>query len=370
MRTKGILFLALSSLAACSANSAKQSVLDTDITMGDMSTPQSDFGSPSADLAARIVTQCGKIPVLGLQGQNTTAACLGCIASACCAEGINCGSEPSCTAYRNCKGACNASQTCLADCTRVYLLFRRGSWDSLFETCRDTQCNPACNDLSCVGNVDWPNPAQASYSMRIYAQNFPSGGAVQNVLVKVCPPGDAACLNPTAMGTTNASGRVTLPLPVIASGLNGFLEFSAPGYMTTLLFVSSTDNIRFWNSGELWPYMVSQTRFNLFAVGGGVTPDPNRAYLGFLTGDCGSNRTAGVSVTASNADAQTVTAYSAGGLLSKTATQTDSTAFGFILNLPPGAATVTGSIGPTRIGSQNVLFRAGALTTCIVEPTP
>ena len=232
MRTRGILLFAISSLTACSADSATQPAPGLDmaiaISVPDLAESSSDLGSPPGDLATRIVTQCGNIPVLGRLDKNPSAACLGCIALSCCSEGVNCGSDLFCVAQRNCDSDCSTI-ACLNNCAATFSNPVAKGRSDAFDKCRTSKCNPACNQLSCIGSVVWPRPAQASYTMKIFSLDFSTGAYIPHVLVKVCPPGDAACTNPTATGTTDMSGFVTLNVPVTDSGQDGFLELTWHG---------------------------------------------------------------------------------------------------------------------------------------------
>lgn len=363
MRNPGLLFLAMSVLAACSTDPAP-TLPTQDLAV---SPPPPDLASPPDLTPAPIVTQCGGIPVLGPQGKNTTFACLGCIASSCCAEGMACGSDANCLSLQRCLSDCK-NGTCTAGCYGTYGLGTTKS-DS-FADCRDSKCYPSCYDFSCIGSVVWPDPPQATYPMTLFAVDFATQKAIPNVTVKVCPPGDAACANPVAMGTTAANGSVLLSLPAAKSGINGFLELSEPSYVTTLNFVSEADNTRFFTFGSTSITLVSKAAFTQLVGAVGATADPARGHLAFFTKDCSGSRAAGVNVTASNTDAQSTAAYFIGAIPSKTATQTDLSGTGYVANVPTGAVTVTGKYGTMRMGSQTVLVRAGALTTFNVTPTP
>lgn len=365
MRTRSLLIFAVSSLIACASDPAVQD-LGVGPSPPDQGGAQPDL-STSPDLAPPLLAQCGNVPVLGSQGTNTAAACLSCMATSCCAEATTCGSDNNCSALRTCLNACT-SYACTATCYGKYAQGRTQS--DAVETCRSAKCNPACNNLSCAGSVVWPDPPQATYSMKLYAVDYATRKNVSNVQVKVCPSGDVACANPTAMGTTDATGAVTLDVPVGKSGINGYLELSSSSSVTSLHFVSHTNNVYYWNGGVLSAYIVSKTLFAQLAGAVGATVDPARGHLGFLTEDCGGRLVAGVSVNASTADAQSIQVYSLNGVPSKSATQTDSSSFGYIINVPTGPAVLTSRSGATQLGSQNVLFRAGALTTVNTVPTP
>lgn len=368
MTIRAVLCCTVAVLAACTGSSSTQPEPDmSPVVPPDMSLVPADL-SMAPDLSAPLLTQCGNIPVLGSQGKATTASCLSCVAASCCTEGTTCGTDTDCAALRTCLSSCTAS-SCQTSCNTMYAAGRTRS--DAFNTCRNSKCNPVCNDFTCIGKVVWPNPAQSSYSMKLYPVDFVTRKTIPNALVRVCPAGDANCTTPSAMGTTDATGMVTLNVPVVASGISGYLEISEPNYMTTLSFLGHTDKLSYWANGIIAPYIVSKAVFAQLIGAVGVTASPTRGHLGFLTEDCGGILSSGISVATSNADAQSIKAYSVAGVPSKTATQTDASGFGFIANVPSGAATVTSTRNGARMGSDDgVLFRAGSVTTINVAPTP
>lgn len=365
MHMRTTLLCLASWLGACSTESPQPPSMDLASSMPDASPPV-DLATPP-DMTMPPLTQCGNIPVLGPQGLFTAASCLSCIATNCCTEGMACGSDSNCMSLRSCQAACT-TDLCVNNCNVTYASGRSKS--DTFNTCRQTKCNPSCNELSCAGSVTWSAPTQSSYSMRFVLTNFATRQVITNATIKVCPAGDATCASPRSMGTTDATGSVTLTVPVLASGLDGFLEITETSLVPTLFFMSRTNNQRIWDSGALGVYGVPRTLFNTLIGAVGVTADATRGHLGFLTEDCGASLVSGVSVTASTTDAQSTTAYSIGGIPNKTATATDASGFGFIANLPVGAPVITSKAGATRLGTQNVLVRAGALTTINTAPTP
>lgn len=322
-----------------------------------------DLSTAPPDSGALVVTRCGNIPVLGSQGRNTTSACLDCVERFCCSHGVTCGGNPLCVRLRSCLADCTTSE-CRRNCNVVY---PDDGANFTFSNCLQNSCSPACSDLSCVGSVVLRTPSQATYLVSVLVQEYPSLAQVANALVKVCPAGDATCANPTAMGTTNSIGRVSLALPANEHGLDGFLEISAPNYMTMLTFFYSLSELE---ANDVGPYTILKTAYTRYALAAGVTPNPSRGTLGFLTKDCGGGLVSGVSVTTSNADAQSVTVYQAGPLPSRTATATDASGFGFIVNVPPVPGIVTSWAGTTRIGTQSVVYRAGTITAINTIPTP
>jgi hypothetical protein len=142
------------------------------------------------------------------------------------------------------------------------------------------------------------------------------------------------CANPVAMGTTAANGSVLLSLPAAKSGINGFLELSEASYVTTLSFVNNADNTSFFTFGATAITLVSKTAFTQLVGAVGATADPARGHLAFFTKDCSGSRAGGVNVTASNTDAQSTAAYFIGAIPSKTATQTDLSATGYVSQRP------------------------------------
>lgn len=70
------------------------------------------------------------------------------------------------------------------------------------------------------------------------------------------------------------------------------------------------------------------------------------------------------------ADAKTTLLYMASGAPPNTATVTDSTGEGGFINVKPGPAALTGSVGGKPFGTVKVLARAGFRSQSNLVPTP
>lgn len=325
----------------------------------------------AADAGGVVVTSstCGAIPVLGAQGTQNTAACKTCVDTSCCTEGAACGSDPECVTYRQCAAAC-ADATCSNACYDAHP--DAGKTSDPFATCRRTRCSQPCAALSCVGAVTWPAPATATLDMTFVLQSYKDGAPIAGATVRACAKTDATCASPLATGTTDATGTVQLAMPTSPAGFAAYLEATATGYTKTLTFVQFADNAKTLAAKKLYLTSFDEGTFAGFGALAGATLDPTRGHVAFGAFDCNGNRVAGVSVATSTADAQSVTTYVVGSGPSDTAKETDPSGAGGVFNVPVGAATLTGTLQPskTTLGKSDVLLRAGWVTTVNVTPSP
>jgi hypothetical protein len=312
---------------------------------------------------------CGAIPVLGSQSPQVSAACVTCVDAQCCTQATTCAADAACLALRTCDAAC-ANSTCTAACATAHTAGQTDS--SAFATCRQTSCNAPCQSFACIGSVSWPTPVSPTYTFKLSLSDFQTGSAVTGATVKVCATTDAACASPSAMYTVDSTGSAMVTAPSAPGGLAGYIEISGTGIEPTLDFFAFPDPAAVFGSATgINAYILSTSTFAQLTGAAGITPDPTRGTLAFIADDCAGNSAAGVSVTASTSDASSTTTYVVGGIPSTTATATDPSGVGAIVNVPAGAATMSGKTSAgTKTGSQAILFRAGAVTSTNVVPTP
>jgi hypothetical protein len=161
--------------------------------------------------------------------------------------------------------------------------------------------------------------------------------------------------------------------PTASSGLDAYLQVTGTGIETTLDFLAFPSPAAVFGASSpvITADILSTTTFAELTAVAGVTPDPTRGALAFIADDCAGNSAAGVSVAVSTADASSTTVYIVSGAPSMTATATDPTGVGAVVNVPVGSATMSGKTSTgTATGSQPLLFRAGAVTSTNLVPTP
>jgi hypothetical protein len=182
---------------------------------------------------------------------------------------------------------------------------------------------------------------------------------------------DAACAHPSATYTTDAAGKATVTAPSSAYGIDGYLEVSSAGHLPLLAYVYVVGGgASLGTAGanaSFSPTLVSTTAWVQETSDMGITPDPTRGHLSFVAVDCAAVAEAGVHVEVSSADASTVPLYGAGSV-----PETDWSGLGLIVNLPAGPGTVTATLVDQgeRLATEQVAFRAGAITSVTLVPTP
>ncbi len=231
------------------------------------------------------------------------------------------------------------------------------------------------SDYTCLGSVVWDPPMNAKESVQIVAFDAFSGDVASGATVKACAAADAACAAPLAQGATGADGAVTLDVPTVGAGFDGYFEVTAAGKLPLLVYrnrpVSGPND-------ALSAPLTSLANVE-GAIKGATTANLSRGLLFGFALDCTGDVAGGVSFAISSADASTVVAH---GLPSAErvgfhpdvldpAAQTSSVGLAFAMNIPTGMATVTTTApGGKQLATQNVVIRAGAMTFASSEPAP
>ncbi len=329
-----------------------------------------DAGAAGGTQAGYTSLACGAIPILGPQTPNVDETCSTCVDDSCCTEAKACGDDLECLAFRTCLEGCAGAVECADQC---YVDHADGEDLSVaFSTCRNTNCGTACASLACVGNVTWDEPSADSYELTLIAYELQSGSYIEGLAVRACATDDATCATPLEEAVTDAQGAVTLTVPSAVEGLGAYFEITGATVTPTLAYLNFTDNVTSFEQGTFYTPVMSTGTTSLLTGVMQVTLDPDRGHVLFQARDCGNYSLPGVSVAVDVADAESTTAYINGSMPSTTATVTDPSGRGAVVNLPPGAASVTGSIEPagTAYSAFDVLVRAGFMTTVNVVPTP
>jgi hypothetical protein len=196
---------------------------------------------------------------------------------------------------------------------------------------------------------------------------------VAGATAKVCGLDDPQCDAPLSTGTTDGSGLVTLTFAAAAEGLDGYVEFSGTDIVTTLGFYRYSDNAVVYTTPGAFPSIVlGKTTLIALAAFANVEIDPTRGSIIFSTADCETAAAAGVTAEVESADAGTIAAYVEGGMPNTELTATTADGQGGLLNVPPGATRVHAywEASGDEIGVQDVIVRAGAITTTVLLPTP
>lgn len=318
--------------------------------------------------AAHTSMTCGEIAVLGPQTPDVSGACVSCVDAKCCKEATDCGNDAECKAGRECVAACNGASACAQKCLSDHMA--GATKNDAFVACRQSSCNPDCQNLTCVGKVSWPAPAKTEYAVTFKLVDYQSGLPIPDLDVKVCKRSDAACAMPLQTLKTAADGVVMGTYPSAPSGVDVYLEIQGMNHVSLLYFPAQPSPSTF-DGGSFNVNVFAKSTFQLVGSILGVTSDPTRGNVALSAEDCTGSRVAGATFSASTGDAMTQTFYVQGSLPSKAATETDGSGSGTIWNVPPGMVNLDAKLkGGTMLGASPVVVRAGFLTSTDLVPRP
>ncbi len=239
--------------------------------------------------------------------------------------------------------------------------------------------DPNANDWSCLGSVHFPAPAVASVDIAILLTDAVAYVPLPSSQIRACPDtGDPGCGAPVDMPrATDVQGMAPFVLPAGAAGFFGYFEVTQPGQLTNLHAVWPP----FWeNVSSYWLAEWADSDFKAYTDGVGVAWDTG-GHGGIIieAHDCtgldapyhGLMKLAeGLTFSVDTADAKTAVGYMK-GLIVTASGPTNAGGAAAIINVPPGVATVTGTLTATGqvIGTLKVPVRAGALTLMVFTPT-
>jgi hypothetical protein len=225
---------------------------------------------------------------------------------------------------------------------------------------------------TCLGKVTLDAPSAATVRLATsfvrYDLAGPGAKITTPIEVRGCALTDPTCSTPlsTDLSTT---GEVSPSLPTGSSGFDGFLTITGPGNLKTKAYfsppvvtdTSASANVRGVPSPEALDAIASAL---------GETVNPSRGHLIVRARNCYANNAIHVTFSADKTDSLSTVYYYRGTSPDPSATDTDSTGLGGILNLTPGDVTLTWSVSGKRIGEATLRIEAGAATTVGASPLP
>jgi hypothetical protein len=240
-------------------------------------------------------------------------------------------------------------------------------------------CTASCQGggWQCLDNpFPWPAPQtieKVTFSVTIV--DLLSGNPYAGVMVKACDKTDLPCTSPYDHSTTDASGLVSLTVPVGTVGFDGYLDMTGGDNGSgSTIFPALWYPIPYVISGG-WrgrSQFVSTNDFPLLAAATGAAIDPTRGHFAADADNCNFLAPSGVSFTADTADGATKTFYYVGGVPSTSATQTEGpTAIGGFVNLPARLVLIKGfasGAGGREIAERTFAIRAGSFTVSTFPP--
>ena len=186
---------------------------------------------------------------------------------------------------------------------------------------------------------------------------------VADLVGSVCQKLDVNCAAPLAQVNSDAAGNFSL---VLDPSFDGYIQLDDASRVPVLYFVGPL------TPGETLPPLTLLDPSSMSALVSEVDAElrANHGIALFTTQDCLGGYSEGIRYQSANADADTVAFYAADGLPSIAAAATDATGYGGFINLPAGAAQVTGwfAAGAQPLASTSVLIRERSITQGRITP--
>jgi hypothetical protein len=198
-------------------------------------------------------------------------------------------------------------------------------------------------DLSCVGmeppSVKVPDPLSIAGHTRSIGAGSPTPVAGATVEARLAS--DDSVL---ASATSASDGAYSLSVPTGGASLTGYIHAAADTYFPSNLF--TPDPIQ-GNIASLNIPLFSTTLLPLLATLAGTSLVTGDGLVILEIADCAGDGMAGVQIQVTGGNADTKVVYGAGpqSLPSGSATETDEGGTVFILNMPPGPITISGTYG-------------------------
>jgi len=248
-----------------------------------------------------------------------------------------------------------------ADCTK-----RGGAFAGA--TCVDTVCVPPAPDPTwgCLGQVVWPPARPGKVNVTAQFRDAVTGAPLMGVVVNVCRKQDFQCLMPIASGLQPAdTGDLTFQ---VDSGFDGFLEMNLAGALPGLFFFyPPVTEDRVLVGVPLLSKYILDTIGSL--SGKPYLPEKGVALLAAM--DCRNQFAEGVHIWSTDADQDTAAFYVIQKIPNSSATYTDTSGQGGLINLRPGSVAIQGTLQDGRtIGTVTVVVRAGGVTYTSMVPAP
>lgn len=232
---------------------------------------------------------------------------------------------------------------------------------------------PPTADWACLEGVDPIEPAVETVSVTLVVVDL-AGAPVADVTVRACGRADDDCATPLGTATSDMNGLATIAdLDTGDAGFDGYFELTADGFQDGIAIanppVTESNDA---STPRITTFLDSGT-FLTFAGAVGATPDGERGHIAMAARDCGGDTTPddGAVFRATGLDDASVGFYLIDGVPDATAEETDASGQGGFINVLPGRRGVRVDQSISYVGGlDDVLVRAGWLTTLAVPPSP
>lgn len=204
-----------------------------------------------------------------------------------------------------------------------------------------------------------PAPAMVTFSGTVTEK--PSGKLLANVTLGAYSEGSTT---PVATATTDANGAFTMTIMTGGTALQGYVKATLSNYLDAYLYPPTAVGA---DMTGVTVFMVTSGTVDFLS--GNLCKDAQDTAKGLIAVevlDATMAKVAGAKVASSPAAMSYC--YNSGALPSSTASMTDVDGIGYMLNVPPGTATVSATKSGSTFKSHQLNARAGALTLTIIQP--
>ncbi len=310
-------------------------------------------------------------------GAALNASCK-CMDAHCAREMLAC--VTSGVADKKAPGACERRLACLAqqpnpdgfiDCEGQH--GAAAEFNALFDCMRKASCTDVATkkqcplgdgELTCTRSFVYGRSRAPEVAFTLGVEDF-EGKGVANAKVTACTPPlcNKGCMG--VKGETDATGRVTLALPMTNGGFDGCVQVIPPSvYMPINVMTGRRIHV---NEAHLETLALQEDLFSLYAVQAGVDLIPGRGHVILTVHDCLWGRVAGASL---NELPGAKLAYLDGVNVIPGGTMTSTTGAAAYVNVQPGSHELTVTRGGEVIARQTITVHAGELTDANIYPLP
>ena len=226
---------------------------------------------------------------------------------------------------------------------------------------KDSPSNPNTGAYACLGQ---PLPTTAPSTVTV------SGTVTQGVIGPVASSGATVTAYrtgnaaPLATTTTAANGTFTLTIGTGGTPIDGYLQISKTGYITTYAYPPAPLAANATESGIL----VTTSEFGTLSNVASVTQDPAKGFIAVVVEDCNGAPIAGATIT-TNPAAGTIR-YNSGGFPSSSATSTAVDGIAYAFNVTAGDVIVSAMGGGHTLRAHTVAARTDGIILTAVTPGP
>lgn len=223
------------------------------------------------------------------------------------------------------------------------------------------------NDFGCVGE-ELPVPDSVEQILSLGVTDALNKDAIAKLPVKACGMGDPDCLAPFDEQITDEDGRVSLTVPTLDRGFEGFVYAELPGVIPPTLFHILAPQAETLDAEVTFPIATTLVTQQIEALVGAW--DPARGQVVLIARDCDFGFARGRWFTLDRVDDSSVAAYLKGVVPITTRLATDESGIGGIFNVIPGLAVASsGALGsPIPVNRGKVWVRPGAISYVQLDP--